>query len=234
MKKSRLLQAAVLLLSLSLAACFVAYRAGAWDAPPPPLLAAADSTAVDTMDVDDTLLPSTKSYEIWSGEAAPTEAQESGATVLGSSKSGKIFSGDTPVKSIPKPSTMPKLPHLPPTESGAIERTLQQDHSFLPTSKSGSIFHPKEDAVQGSALPDNHFMGSSKNDGIFEPKPQNDSDRNAANSVPHNVNAPAITTPVLQRTDDDFMGSSKAAPVFVPAPTIILLTPATKNKPPRK
>jgi hypothetical protein len=228
MKKSRILQAAVLLLSLSLAACFVAYRAGAWDAPTPPLLAAADSAAVDTIHLDDTMLPSTKSYEIWSGEEASTEAQEPSTTILGSSKSGKIFSGDTPVKSIPAPSKMQKPPHPQPTESGAIGSKMD-DPSFLPTSKSGSIFQPEDPGVQGSALPDNHFMGSSKNDGIFEPKPQNDSHRNVPNAVQHNVNAPASTAPVLHGTDDHFMGSSKAAPVFAPAPKVVKLTPAPKN-----
>ncbi len=181
----------VLVMSLTLAGCFVAYRAGAFKGRKD------GGTASNTPSVPDAapMMPSSKSMELPDrSPEVPAEVQGSDDEMMGSSKSGKIFRVDSPRKAMP-----------------------EQDPS------------------------NNTFMGSSKNDGVFEPNAVRDTQPPIMHIEPAGfINGnrwgkyPKPPKPVQQDTlkpvqvapsDDDFMGSSKSAPVFSPPAKIVTVKP---------
>jgi hypothetical protein len=226
MKRSRFLQVAILLLSLTLAGSFVAYRAGVFRS----------DNSQDAETAQDTTLPSTKSMTLpQQAEGDLQNHTEPDPDMISSSKSGKIFTPDDPQKeAVTSPGT---------------------DRRFIGSSKSYEIFEAAPANGNSGKKPlDDHFIPSSKSGGIFRPKPQEETlnapsvgskvDEAADHPVMHkepdgfisghkagNVPPPRAKDSAHVREiymDDDFMGSSKSAPIFYPPAKVDTNKP--KNK----
>lgn len=147
------LKVLVLLLSVTLAGCFVAYRAGAFKGPKDGGDAHVGASSVE----NEPMMPSTKSMELpprQDADAAENNVPD--AELMGSSKSGKVFSVDSPRK------------ELPP-----------ENNTFMGSSKNDGIFEPDTNSKTVDTTAATHpiftkpgdpsFMGSSKSAPVFGP-----------------------------------------------------------------
>jgi hypothetical protein len=217
MKKSGLLKWGILLCSTTLAVWFVAYRAGYFSPKADDVPAAIAGVQTEVLASDS---PESKIHP----DEAPQKAVSMDSLfsskdwmVLASSKSGKIFYPDSPVKAAPSPNAPNETFMGSSKNDGIFEPTrpvLSDDNTeddFMGTSKSGEVFRsvPRTNIVinpnnasQAPHATDMHkepegFINGRTSSPV-KPKPQ---DPNAVNK------APAIEP-------DPFMGSSKSAPIF--------------------
>ncbi len=190
MKKVQgIVKVAVLLSSMTLAGCFVAYRAGA-------LQGSKDGGISNS-----SMMSSSKSMALPPGHVAPADSPTVDEQLMGSSKSGKVFTLDSPRKALP----------------------VQDDNTWMGSSKSDGVFEPvpegRDKASNDSQVTQQQersvihkepagFIGSSKSGEIFRPK--------ANEAAPAKVDTVKLRT--FPSDDDDFMGSSKSAPIFRPRP----------------
>jgi hypothetical protein len=180
---------AVLLFSMTLAGCFVAYRAGALQGSKD---GGADNSAI---------MPSSKSMALPPSDIAPAAAPPTDEQLMGSSKSGKVFTVDSPRKA------------LPVQPSDTWMGSSKNDGIFEPNPKNPESIPNNNQSLQEQTRPVIHkepegFIGSSKSGEIFRPK--------ANEAAPAKADTVKLRT--LPSDDDDFMGSSKSAPIFRPRP----------------
>jgi hypothetical protein len=165
MKGSKgILKGLVLLSSLALAGCFVAYRAGAFKSEP-------KANAVDSVQhsaEDDFIMPSTKSMEL-----PPRQDGEAAATNGTQSRTGA--EPDSPKKAVP---VVQDKTIMGGSKNDGIFEPDNNDTEIMGGSKSGKIFQPtppqnsnNNGATQTVPEDEGSFMGSSKSAPIFRPKP---------------------------------------------------------------
>jgi hypothetical protein len=244
MKKSVALKIGILLCSISLATWFVAYRAGYFSPAPAdpnsvPAVTQQDAPQADSMSVEaeESNLPESGRKHILYIKDGDTVYMSDEMMVLASSKSGKIFYPDSPKKEIPHNNApyhtftggAVNEPVLEPTPATNDMPTSAGDDRFMNSSKSGDVFRPAPHTnIQIS--PSN---GTPANQASDRPVMHKEPEGFISGRKPGNANAakPQDSGHVDKiYFDDDFMGSSKSAPVFYPPAKIDTNKPKNPNR----